>query len=316
MPTGALGAAADFCRAASTSPPPPRAAVFAEAARGEHAAFGGQFLDAEGRLTVIGVSEAEDPRRGPMGTAPWQRVMKYWKAVDPRGRLPSLVRFGALRPADRGLLLQSLQEASASRLQGLGVGPEQGLSSQDYLAIEAALHRVGVIDTPWSAAFVSWLAKEAGLGDSEFTVSEAHADYAGAAWQASVQEAGGQATPYALRACDLARNTPRVGDLVCHARAAAAGLDDFEKLGAVLAERRAGGQALAMHCDVVVQTDAGGIEAIGGNVAQAVTRRRLQFAPGTRLLDPSYRSSGCLDAAGCVDRGVSRQPWSLLLQWR
>ena len=85
----------------------------------------------------------------------------------------------------------------------------------------------------------------------------------------------------------------------------------------MLATRPTGGDALPMHCDVVVAVDATGFETIGGNVVQSVTRRRLDFAPGTRWLDPSYLPEGCTPgAAGCIDRHMSRQPWSLLLQWR
>ena len=63
--------------------------------------------------------------------------------------------------------------------------------------------------------------------------------------------------------------------------------------------------------------DAAGFDTVGGNVLQSVTRRRLDFAPGTALLDPSYLPGGCAQgAAGCVDRHMSREPWSLLLQWR
>jgi hypothetical protein len=120
-----------------------------------------------------------------------------------------------------------------------------------------------------------------------------------------------------MRACDITRTAPRVGDLVCQARGSGAGLDSFEKIGAVLAARRPGGGALPMHCDVVVAVDALGFDAIGGNVLQSVTLRRLAFAPGTRWLDPSYLSDGCTAAAAdCIDRHMSRQPWSLLLQWR
>jgi hypothetical protein len=66
-----------------------------------------------------------------------------------------------------------------------------------------------------------------------------------------------------------------------------------------------------------VAVDATGFDTVGGNVVQSVTLRRLAFAPGTKLLDPSYLPEGCtVGAAGCVDRHMSRQPWSLLLQWR
>jgi hypothetical protein len=242
--------------------------------------------------------------------------MGYWRAVDPQDAvLPSQVRFGALRPASRELLTQALNRATAAHLQGLGLDAAQGLESQDLRVAQAALDRVAVIDTPWSAAFVSWLARQAGLGPDEFVFSEAHADYAGAAWQARADEAQGRANPFALRTCDLARTPPRVGDLVCYARSDDEGLADFEGLDRILATRRTGGTALPMHCDVVVSMDAKGFDAIGGNVLQSVTLRRLAFAPGTRSLDPSYR--GCdTDTPACVDRHMSRQPWSLLLQWR
>ncbi|WP_256856669.1 DUF2272 domain-containing protein [Variovorax sp. KK3] len=298
------------------TPSPPRALALAGAARQEHRAFGGQTLDAEGRLTASGASEAEALRGPSLRPAPWQRVIGYWQAVGTHGgRLPSQVAYGGWRPADRSLLQQALNQASAEHLQGLGVGPDQGLTSQELRALRIAVDRVAVIDTPWSAAFVSWLAREAGLGPDEFAFSEAHADYAGAAWQAGAAEASGQATAYAMRACDAMRTPPRVGDLVCHARSDDARVADFASIGRLLASRATGGAALPMHCDVVVSVDDGGLDAVGGNVLQSVTLRRLDFVPGTRRIDPSY--VGCeAGTAGCVDRHMSRAPWSLLLQWR
>jgi hypothetical protein len=310
----APAAMASVCHDTAMQPPPARALAMAAAAQREHLAFGEQTMDAEGRLVESGRAEADDGRAAAFAPAPWQRVLGYWQAVDrPGARLPSLVRFGALRPADRTLLLQALNQASAARLQGLGVGPDQGLDAAELRAAATAVNRVAVIDTPWSAAFVSWLAREAGLAAGEFAFSEAHVDYAGAAWQAGAVEAAGGETRYAMRACDLARTAPRVGDLVCHARGAHSAPDSFAAIGAVLATRPTGGEPLPMHCDVVVKVDARGFGAIGGNVLQSVTARRLDFAPGTRVLDPSYFVEGC---TGCVDRHMSRQPWSLLLQWR
>ena len=54
-----------------------------------------------------------------------------------------------------------------------------------------------------------------------------------------------------------------------------------------------------------------------GSAAWHVTLRRLAFAPGTTRLDPSYLPQVCAEGApDCVDRHMSRQPWTLLLQWR
>jgi hypothetical protein len=310
--------AASFCLDTAGHPPPARALAMAAAAQREHRAFGGQAMDAEGRLIESGLSEAEDISTGRFSPAPWQRVLGYWEAVDfTEGRLPALVRFGALRPADRQLLLLALNQASSDYLQGLGVGPDQGLQSHELRAARVAIDRVAVIDTPWSAAFVSWLARKAGLSPEQFEFSEAHVDYAGAAWQAGSAEASGHPTSYAMRACDITRTPPRVGDLICQARGAQLGLDSFDKIGEVLAARRKGGGALPMHCDVVVAVDATGFDAIGGNLLQSVTLRRMAFAPGSSVIDPSYLPDACGGAgAVCVDRHMSRQPWSLLLQWR
>lgn len=316
--TAGSAAAATACLDTARLAPTPRALAMAAAAQREHRAFGSQTMDAEGRLVHAGDAEAEDTRRMRWHTAPWQRVLGYWHAVDPASRrLPYLVRFGALAPAHRPLLEQALNQASADHLQGLGVGPDQGLTSAERDAMDVALNRVAVIDTPWSAAFVSWLAREAGLGAGEFAFSEAHADYAGAAWQAGEDEVAGRTTNYAMRACDPLQTPPRVGDLLCQARADGARFDSFARIGEVLATRRTGGAALPMHCDVVVAVDRTGFDTVGGNVLQSVTLRRLAFGPGTALLDTSYLPEGCAAGApGCVDRHMSRQPWSLLLQWR
>ncbi|MDM0046048.1 DUF2272 domain-containing protein [Variovorax dokdonensis] len=315
MPADAAAAA---CMAGASAPARPRALRMAQLAMLEHQAFGGQALDAEGRLITSGRAEAEDTRASWLDAAPWQRVVAYWRAVEPEGdRLPSQLRFGGLRPAQRWLVAQALDQASSDRLQGLGVGPDQGLSSSELRAAQVALTRVAVIDTPWSAAFISWAAREAGLAQDEFTFSAAHVDYAAAAWKAGAEESNGHGTRYALRACELATTSPRVGDLMCQTRAGAAELDRFDDLGRALQAHVTGRGGLPMHCDVVVDVDGQGFDTIGGNVLQSVTRRRIVFAPGTGHLDPSYLPQGCgAGSTGCVDRHMSRQPWSLLLQWR
>ena len=317
-PTVRAASQAACDRAAQENVAPSRARVFALAARTEHAAWGNSTMDSSGRLVSSGASEAEDTSRPFGGPAPWQRVMSYWRAVDPpRTRLPYIVRYGDLQRADRTALQAELAQLAANPSGSpegtVDPGPRPGMLE----ALRVAVDRVAVVDTPWSAAFVSWAARQAGLHDEEFLFSEAHADYAGAAYQAGVQEALSHPARSALRACDLARTTPRVGDLVCQARAGEAGLNSFEKIGEVLAERPTGGEPLPMHCDIVSAIDDFGFEAIGGNVLQSVTRRRMDFAPGTRLLDASYFTDRCQGAnSGCVDRHMSRQPWSLLLQWR
>ncbi len=298
--------------------PRPRALAFALAARAEHAAWGNGTMDADGRLISSGAAEAEDTHRTFAGPAPWQRVMSYWRAVDPpQTRLPYVIRYGAVQRADRTALQDVLARWAAAPSAPPDGSIDAGAHFAAIQALQVAVDRVAVVDTPWSAAFISWAARQAGLQDDEFVFSEAHADYAGAAWQAGAQEALGQPTRSALRACDLARTPPRVGDLVCQARGHEAGLNSFDKIGDALAARPTGGEPLPMHCDIVSAVDERGFDAVGGNVLQSVTLRRMDFAPGTRLLDASYFTDRCQAVnSGCVDRHMSRQSWSLLLQWR
>lgn len=272
----------------------------AAAAQREHIAWGGQAMDAFGRVVKTGDSEAEATQAGLGDTPPWQRVMNYWRAVDPESsRLPSTVRFGLFSRADRGTLQRDLLQLATRPLEqvgseaGAGIGLSQAPATTTVLApdtlraLQVALDRAAVVDTPWSAAFISWLARAAGLGADEFAFSEAHADYAAAAWKAGTWEAANLPTRTAMRACDIEQTAPRVGDLMCQARARSADLDRFEQLGAALEGRAADGGSLAMHCDVVTTVDADGFEAIGGNVLQSVTSRRMTFAPGTQWLDAS-----------------------------
>ena len=189
-----------------------------------------------------------------------------------------------------------------------------------------AEQRARIVDQPWSAAFISYLMRAAGLGSAEFRASASHHDYVRAAFDASASEAGGAPTPYAYRACDLARTAPRVGDLLCSTRGADARLDDFEQVRAALPDG-----PLQMHCELVVRQDGAHVEAVGGNVLDSVTLRRLDLvADGSGRLWPAYLQSAQraqaefeesapaegLAQALLPDTYLNRRPWSVLLQLR
>ena len=115
---------------------------------------------------------------------------------------------------------------------------------------------------PWSAAFISWLACEAGLSTDQFRRSGGHIDYV----RAAVRARDGQDPSHAFVAYDLTEQTPEAGDLLCTSR----GDSSF----ASIADVRAGNSpSNALHCDLVVKTDPkrNRLYAIGGNVNHAVT---------------------------------------------
>ncbi len=116
---------------------------------------------------------------------------------------------------------------------------------------------------PWSAAFISWVMCEAGLGDmAQFERSVAHRVYIDQA----IRARDGQAPEAAFTAYDAGEEEIEPGDLLCNAR----GNADYRSL----ADRRPEtGRFAPLHCDIVVKVDAATMRffAIGGNVLESVS---------------------------------------------
>lgn len=135
-------------------------------------------------------------------------------------------------------------------------------------------------NAPWSAAFISWVMCEAGLGAAQFRRAVAHHAYIDQA----IRARDGQAAQAAFVAHDVGEVAITPGDLVCSSR---------RPVYRALAERRRQmGVGARTHCDIVVSVDAGGgrILAIGGNVRGAVSLKLLpaEQSPGRplRVFDP------------------------------
>lgn len=108
---------------------------------------------------------------------------------------------------------------------------------------------------PWSAAFVSWLARGAGLPSEEFPSTVLHWDY--------IERFLGARDGARFAARDPAVYAPRAGDLVCVSRSSQ--VVDFASLRRGL-----------YHCDLVVGADAAAIEVVGGNVGDTVALARFE----------------------------------------
>jgi hypothetical protein len=121
---------------------------------------------------------------------------------------------------------------------------------------------------PWSAVFISYVMRTAGAGPA-FAYSAAHQTYIRAARQNRLS--GNTANPFwAFRATEIA---PRVGDLVCAARATSGAT--YDNIGDP--------QTRATHSDVVTEVLPGRIRVIGGNVSQTVGEKSLRTLPDGRL---------------------------------
>lgn len=125
---------------------------------------------------------------------------------------------------------------------------------------------------PWSAAFVSWVMCEAGLGDmSQFRRDIAHWRYVDQA----IEARDGQAEDAAYVAYDVGETDLQPGDLVCNPR----GGRTYRNL----ADRREEqGRQAPLHCDIVVRVDAQArtMAVIGGNVVNGVSLTVLPLIEG------------------------------------
>jgi hypothetical protein len=126
----------------------------------------------------------------------------------------------------------------------------------------------------WSAAFVSYTMRAAGVDAREFPPSAAHGTYIDALIADALAFPG--TAPFIPRAPkDYA---PRAGDLVCADRSA-------RPLRHWTEREADSGRFRPMHCDIVVATPPGAAEAVGGNVRDAVTLTRFP-TDALRLLLP------------------------------
>ena len=127
---------------------------------------------------------------------------------------------------------------------------------------------------PWSAAFISWVMCESGLGGAEeFQRAVAHHAYIDQAIRARDRPASRAA--YAAYERGEAAVAP--GDLLCTSR---------RPVYRTLADRRRQmGTGARTHCDIVVKVDAedGRVFAIGGNVRGSVS---LKVLPATSVQVP------------------------------
>lgn len=269
MLAGALAAgrakASDGCAGTDTGD---TASRIAQIACAEHALWYSPFIDENGRLAQMRISEAESLRLRDGSTPAWRRVVAYW--------------------------------------QGSGVDwPPHGLSPQADCFGPAnernALCRTFLIDTPWSAVFVSWVMGRAGVPG--FERSSRHVDYVRQAWR------DGASGPYRL--ADPDAEPPSVGDLLCFARTGQAyGTAGFRRW------LESGGGHLAMHCDIVVSTTRARARLVGGNVLQGVTMRVFPLNGTGRFWSLPRRAGTepeCSPAtpAAC---NLHRQDWVALLK--
>jgi hypothetical protein len=126
-------------------------------------------------------------------------------------------------------------------------------------------------DFPWSAAFISFVMRTAGVTHAQFPGATAHSRYIHFALQNRVHNTPGAA----FVGRRLTEYKPKVGDLVCTSRE-----------GANMTFDKAIKQKdYTSHCDIVVYVWPGEIGTIGGNVSDSVAMKILKIGAGGFLTD-------------------------------
>jgi hypothetical protein len=135
----------------------------------------------------------------------------------------------------------------------------------------------------WSAVFISWVLRKAGLDDRQFLTGQSHSMY--------VVDARDGILPRPAFRLEPVPALPRTGDIICAPRGRDKFLDDIAEIGF---------GTTPMHCDIVVSVDRAArlVKAIGGNVQQSVSMEEIELG-----------DSGLLD--GVTN---SHMPWLLIMR--
>ena len=210
------------CDATARKPPGDLGKRIAQTAIDEFNGFGGHRIDANGRLFHFGLTEAEHEeddsaaRQATVGHLGWWQVMKYWRSLfggDPNDKL-EVLGYRDASTATQDTQAATLLRSSAARL--LRLAETVSDPAEREILREAAI-RAAVIDTSWSAAFVSYVVRQPGVTENTFRFANAHRVFIYDAFATSAAELAGKADERIYRACPIATR-PRPGDLICHQR--------------------------------------------------------------------------------------------------
>jgi hypothetical protein len=276
------------CNATAAKPPSELGQRIARTAIDEFVRFGGHQIDSNGRVFRFGLTEAEHEEdeggvpQAAVGHLGWWRVMKYWRALF-GDEAPDKLEVRGYR--DASTLTQETQDTALLRTNAARLLREAASVSDPAtreIVREAAL-RAAIIDTSWSAAFISYVIRQSGVEASAFRFANAHRAYIYDAFATSAAELSNEAVGQIYRACPVSATKPRPGDLICDQREAALA-DASEEVVRERIRTELSGSADARsvrrtHCEVVASIDAGArkMYTIGGNVLQAVTARKLNL---------------------------------------
>lgn len=160
----------------------------------------------------------------------------------------------------------------------------------------------------WSAAFISWVLRRAGLDDDQFLTGQAHSMY--------VVDARDGILPDPAYRVEAFPAMPVAGDMICSVRDAAVPVGSPQQ---ILFGRT------PMHCDMVIAADPATrtVRAIGGNVQQAVSMSVISWtdtppspAPSVHLIAANPGSADMTDTPPDDAAAPAQQPWLLVMRYQ
>jgi hypothetical protein len=158
------------CDATAAKPAGELGHRIAQTATDEFNGFGGHRIDSNGHLFHFGLTEAEheeDDGGNPkvaLGRLGWWQVMKYWRTLFPNDAPDKLEVRGY---SDASTLTKEDEVAPLLRTSaGQLLRALDAVSDPEMREVlrEAAL-RAAVIDTSWSAAFISFVIRQSGVAE-------------------------------------------------------------------------------------------------------------------------------------------------------
>jgi hypothetical protein len=204
---------------------------------------------AEARARIVGVALQQWDFFG-------SRISDYTEVEDDADDPPPGRRRSRLPPAEAARVAPAIAGYWAVTPEGSWIVARQNdrWNGEDGIAARW--------NAPWSAAFISWVMCEGGLGtNAQFQRAVAHHSYIDQA----IRARDGRAPEAAFVAYDPGEMTIGVGDLLCSSR---------RPVYRTIADRRRQmGVGARSHCDMVVKVDEPGqrVHAIGGNVRGVVS---------------------------------------------
>lgn len=148
---------------------------------------------------------------------------------------------------------------------------------------------------PWSAAFISWVAHEAGAKDA-FSYAPSHSLYIVKALKEGKKVEAGKTSTAKFIARRHKKYTPKVGDLIACERVPKADptFDDYPSYVAA--------GKYQSHCDFVVEVGASAVTTVGGNVSDSVKTKTWPLDSKGRIgnADPVEKSKKVICIIECL----------------